>query len=129
MRQIVYISTTTLVDDAVLRDILVASERNNTACGITGILLTNGRNFLQLVEGEQVDLMRLMTRLAHDRRHSGVIQIADIPITERAFPDWTMQLLRLASSVEQRRAQIEAVIPDNLDPVVRGAMINFARLS
>ena len=129
MRQIVYISTTTLVDDAVLRDILVASERNNIACGITGILLTNGRNFLQLVEGEQVDLMRLMTRLAHDRRHSGVIQIADIAITERAFPDWTMQLLRLGSSVEQRRAQIEAVIPGNLDPVVRGAMMNFARLS
>lgn len=129
MRQIVYISTTACVDDEALRDILLVSERNNTACGITGMLVTNGRNFLQIVEGEQVELMRLMARLAHDGRHSGVIQIADIAIAGRAFPDWTMQLLRLGSSVEQRRAQIETVIPDGLDPVVRSALMNFARLS
>ncbi|OGN50021.1 MAG: blue light sensor protein [Caulobacterales bacterium RIFOXYB1_FULL_67_16] len=73
-----------------LIDILGASDRNNRRDHLTGVLMRHEGRFFQAVEGARVDLDRLMARLRADRRHANIQILADIPITERLFPNWAM---------------------------------------
>ncbi len=52
MHQVLYISTAPNLGDDVVAAILDQSQRNNPLQEITGFLLYNGRNFMQLLEGE-----------------------------------------------------------------------------
>ena len=64
MHQITYISTVakgTTEDD--LRAILASSRRNNARVGITGLLLHDGKRFLQVLEGESAPLREALAQL------------------------------------------------------------------
>ena len=108
---------------------MTSATRNNAAAGITGLLLFNGQNFLQLLEGEQDAVDSLLDRVESDPRHSGVVVVTDLEIAERSFPDWSMRLLRLADEAELRRRTLEAHLPGNLDDMVRRHVLNFAALN
>lgn len=130
MRQFVYISTAqpdlSQVDVA---NILSASERNNPEREITGFLLFNGRNFLQLVEGPETTLGALMHEIYQDKRHSGVAVLEDEPITQRACDAWTMKRLMLGDDIETRTAYLEEMLPQGLAQGVRRTILNFASLN
>ncbi|WP_209349075.1 BLUF domain-containing protein [Pontixanthobacter sp. CEM42] len=130
MRQFVYISTAAhdVSNDDVAK-ILESSQRNNPDRGITGFLIFNGRNFLQLVEGSEEALLSLMNQLARDSRHSGIVRLEDIPIGTRTCEDWAMTRLRLIDPVNERRADLDAVLPVSLAPSVRRTILNFAALN
>ena len=129
MRQFVYISTAAELQESDLADILVASQENNRRAGLTGFLLYNGRNFLQLLEGPQAELVALMNRLARDWRHSGIVRLEDRPITARAFPEWAMQRIQLSATLDGREDHFKSVLPANLDSQVQRTVLNFARLN
>ena len=129
MRQLVYVSTASALPHGDLEQIMTSATRNNAAAGITGLLLFNGRNFLQLLEGERDSVERLLDRVEADPRHSGVVVVTDLQVAERSFPDWSMRLLRLAETVEERRSPLEAHLPANLDDMVRRHILNFAALN
>jgi hypothetical protein len=85
MRQFVYISTASAdLGQVDIVNILEASARNNPGREITGFLVFNGRNFLQLVEGPETSLLALMADITRDSRHSGIVRLEDNPITQRA---------------------------------------------
>ena len=130
MRQYVYISTATgdLRSEGV-SDILAASARNNVSSGVTGFLIFNGRNFLQLVEGAQEALTALMEKLACDERHTGIVRLVDIAIEQRDCADWTMKQIRLSDSIDARRGELDAVLPTSLAPHIRQTILNFASLN
>ncbi len=71
-------------------DILQVSRRNNTRLGITGILVYQDGNFMQVLEGTEQDLSELMRSIERDDRHRGVIVLLKKAITERQFPQWSM---------------------------------------
>ena len=130
MRQFVYISTASAaIGRPDVEAILEASQRNNPPRAITGFLIWNGRNFLQLIEGPQASLQSLMVTLARDPRHSGIVRIADVAITERAFAQWSMGQIDLAQDVALRREQLALDLPAMLDDNVRAAVLNFANLN
>ncbi len=130
MRQFVYISTAVPdLGQADIVNILEASARNNPARGITGFLIFNGRNFLQLVEGPKESLDALMAEIHADERHNGVVRLEDNPITERACEEWTMKRLMLADSINEREASLEQHLPEGLKPSVRRTIMNFASLN
>ena len=130
MRQFVYISTAAHgVSNEDVANILESSQRNNPDRGITGFLIFNGRNFLQLVEGPEESLFSLMNQLARDSRHSGIARIEDVSIEKRACEDWAMTRLRLIDSVDGRRADLERTLPETLEPSVRRTVLNFAALN
>ena len=53
MRRIVYLSTATrLMSDVELMDVLRVSRENNARDKVTGLLLYQGGNFIQLLEGD-----------------------------------------------------------------------------
>lgn len=129
MRQLVYISTATGIDPGELDAIAQCSQRNNARIGITGLLIFNGQNYVQVLEGAADAVEHLLDTIEGDSRHSGVVVALDIEVADRAFPDWDMGVLRLSVEPTERRRQLDETLPDALDPMVRKHLLNFATLS
>jgi Sensors of blue-light using FAD len=89
--QLIYISEPFGFDEAMLAGILVQARRNNPALGITGCLVCRNDLYLQLLEGEGDAIEPLYARIAADDRHLAVTRLANIPVSERLFPDWAMR--------------------------------------
>ena len=95
IHQLVYYSRNTVPGDSRamltnMREILTASQRNNSRDGITGFLIFDKTWFVQILEGERAQVMETYNRIERDTRHSGtvVINVRDVPA--RLFPNWTM---------------------------------------
>lgn len=130
LRQFAYISTAASnLGRSDLDNILEASERNNAQNGVSGFLLFNGRNFLQLIEGEQAILLSLMNRLARDVRHGGIVRLEDHPVDVRVCPNWTMKRLHLLESQSGREKALNDSLPETLLPQIRHTILNFAALN
>lgn len=129
LSQYLYISTAPELAREEVEAILDASVRNNPERGVTGLLLYNGRNFLQLLEGEESVLRSLMSRIALDPRHTGVSVLRHSEITARACPDWAMKRVFIAESVARRREVLDADLPPGLDDETRRMIMNFAGLN
>lgn len=92
LRQILYTSQSAPpMTDNGCRNILAKSHENNRRDGITGllVLLPNG-TFVQILEGEQSNLHRMMRRIERDPRHDNVGVVFDIEVPQRSFADWEM---------------------------------------
>jgi class 3 adenylate cyclase len=72
------------------------STRRNAADGITGVLVTLGSVFFQIIEGDEVAIDDLYARVLRDGRHTGVICLQTEQLTnDRLFPDWSMNVIDL----------------------------------
>lgn len=72
-----------------------ASTRN-ARDGITGVLLTLGSVFFQIIEGDAEAIDDLYARVLADDRHTDVICLrAETDVDERLFPDWSMNVVDL----------------------------------
>ena len=129
LSQYLYISTAPTLPREEVDAILATSARNNPARGITGLLLFNGRNFLQLLEGEDFAVTSLMETITADPRHAGVSVLDRRKIAARTCPDWAMKRVMIAESIDNRREMLEAELPDGLDPELRKMIVNFAVLN
>ncbi|MEM7690379.1 MAG: BLUF domain-containing protein [Pseudomonadota bacterium] len=127
--QYLYISTAPSLSREDIDAILAASQRNNPAHGVTGLLLYNGRNFLQLLEGEESNLVSLMLKISHDPRHTGISMIDRKMVEERVCPNWAMRRVMIAESVQKRRELLEAELPEGLDAQTRKIITNFVVLN
>ena len=115
MIRLIYVSTAeSAVNDATISQILVQANRHNDENGITGLMLYNGMNFMQALEGDRAVVLPLMERIHRDPRHSGVIILRHEPIKTRAFPNWSMQLARTqrATNAPARLLDGNALAPD-----------------
>ncbi|MFO1447407.1 MAG: BLUF domain-containing protein [Opitutaceae bacterium] len=91
MIQVAYVSSAVPVftpDD--IAGILIKSRHNNTERGITGLLLYRGGDIMQVLEGEEGVIRKLLRAIQEDRRHRGVIKLFEKKIEERDFQDWSM---------------------------------------
>ncbi|MBD2843210.1 BLUF domain-containing protein [Erythrobacter rubeus] len=127
--QYLYISTAPSLSRDEVDSILASSARNNPANGITGLLIYNGRNFLQLLEGDEAELISLMVRITHDPRHTGISILEKNRVEQRSCPDWAMKRVLIAEGPEKRRELLEAELPETLDPGLRKVIMNFAVLN
>ncbi|MEN0037925.1 MAG: BLUF domain-containing protein [Cellvibrio sp.] len=88
---IVYISSAKLgLTHSEINNIVEDSRINNEKHGLTGLLLFNSGNFMQLLEGEELIVDTLYTKIEKDRRHRDVKLLLKEPITHRNFSNWTM---------------------------------------
>lgn len=91
MHRLLYISSSrTPITERDVDAILRVSRRNNAADRITGLLVTGGRRFLQVLEGEADTVARTYARIAADPRHTGLVKLASADVAERMFADWAM---------------------------------------
>ena len=95
MIRIVYISTSSFTfKDCDLNDIISVASVRNAALDVTGLLVFNGLNFMQALEGPTEQVLSVMQSIVNDPRHTGVVVISREAIAERAFPGWAMRLSR-----------------------------------
>ncbi|GJE42266.1 BLUF domain-containing protein [Methylobacterium soli] len=95
IHQLVYFSRNTVPggDRAMLtnlREIVSASQRNNSRDGITGFLIFDKTWFVQILEGERARVTETYNRIARDTRHTSttIMNVRDVEV--RLFPNWTM---------------------------------------
>jgi len=92
--QLTYASRTSrILGPSDVKDILSASQRNNTRLGVTGALCLNNGIFLQQLEGDRASVNALYHRIFLDSRHrdSAILDFGEIP--HRRFSSWSMGLI------------------------------------
>ena len=75
-----------------MKAILEASERNNKADGITGMLIFHNGSFIQMLEGENDKVLASYHKIQDDPRHTAVIKLFEGETDKRHFPNWKMAL-------------------------------------
>ncbi len=128
MRRIVYISTAAGLSDAQVDAIVSGAARNNLATQVSGFLLYNGRNFLQMIEGENAEIGELIGVIEADDRHNGVVRLIDDSIETRTCADWAMRQIVMFEDLAKRRDGLSEILP-NLDAATGGLVNNFALLN
>ena len=110
-----------------LADIQETARRLNALDGVTGLLIFNGSRFLQIVEGAEAAIDDLVGRLRADDRHSAFEMRDERVVAERAFPDWSMELVTVSAGLFEAREEIDKRLPASVSPAVRDLVLNMAR--
>jgi len=71
-----------------LEHLFHVNKRNNMELNISGILVYNNGNFLQILEGEKQKIDSLYKKISKDHRHSDIIKLISTSINERIFKDY-----------------------------------------
>ena len=88
---LVYVSTARPgLDQNDFQDIMTVAERNNQRLGITGLVMFNGFNFMQCIEGERAVAKDRLHRIGMDDRHTGLTILSHHEIANRQFAQWYM---------------------------------------
>ena len=114
-----------------VESILGSARVNNPLKGISGILIFNGPNFMQILEGVEPAIDDLIGRLKNDKRHSNMTIRDERLIARRNFPDWAMAYLRLEDQRFVGDAEIERALtrdlPEPLRNMIRGLTHTFVK--
>lgn len=131
MHRIVYLShASATLSPAAIEDLRRTSEANNAAAGVTGLLLYDGRRFIQAIEGRQETVRPLMTRIAADTRHSSIAMMFDAEVARREFGDWSLAYRPIARGRDAAHVVRDtiALVGDVAEPSLRAAFVGFAAL-
>jgi len=129
LHQYLYISTAPDLSIEDVEAITGSSARKNPTSNITGFLIYNGRNFLQLLEGEPADLNALMRRIGEDPRHTGLSMLYSGQIDRRVCTSWGMKRITISDRIAERQDRLMRELPEGLDEVVEKIVLNFAVLN
>lgn len=117
MLSIVYASSAVrLFTRAELVDLLEVSHKANREHGISGMLLYRGGNFIQVIEGENEEVLQLYENIKADPRHKDVTLLTQDPITTRQFPDWTMGFRNIDQMSEEELAGYSDFLDNDFSP-------------
>jgi hypothetical protein len=95
--QLVYASAAAAdFEVADLQNVLRVARDRNAAANVTGMLLFEGKSFLQVLEGELDRIDALYAQIQNDSRHTRDVLLLREPIEERSFAGWTMGYTRAA---------------------------------
>jgi len=91
MKRLIYSSTSSEnVDFKVVGEILTHAVKRNKEKGITGMMVYDGKHFLQCIEGDEMMIDELWQKLTEDtRRHSLHINGTELD-DKRLFREWNM---------------------------------------
>jgi len=114
-----------VLDDAEVEHILARARWHNARNQITGILIYNSYDFLQVLEGRVPLLTTTFDRIKADSRHRNLVVVDHAPLSRRAFPDWTMGYLKL-SGVTNNAAAIDRALRRDVSTPVRAMLAAMA---
>lgn len=131
LRSLVYCSeavpglTVNQIDD-LTRD----AAAHNLIAGVTGVLLSDGRQFLQYIEGPEDGMELTYFRIMNSRSHREIVELGHSRGRVRRFPYWSMRWipveepeLRVAALSEwrgliQRREESVFQVPTGIDRMI-----------
>lgn len=129
MYRLLYISTVRSEIDAVALEAIVNSARiANRAKGLTGLLVFDGRRFLQYLEGDETAVHALYTKIKADPRHYAVVTLRESHGNNRQFADWDMAMFAGLSAAEFDQ-QVERImrLVENCDVLTAAELKGFVR--
>lgn len=131
LHQLTYISsalpTISLAD---VEAILATSRRRNHRAEITGLLVFDGKRFLQVIEGPYMAIETTFTQIAGDRRHRALVKLATRSVEAREFGNWSMASHVVAPLIGDGTIvdQVDALTETLADPEIRATLRGFARV-
>ncbi len=131
MLQITYISSAVPgIDPTAVEQILASSRRRNAANHITGLLIHDGRRFLQALEGEAALVEATFARIQLDRRHRAAVILSKRDVALCEFGDWAMACheVRQGSDKGSMIDAVDALTADVPDANTRELFRSFARI-
>lgn len=77
------------------------SSINNRKINVTGVLISAGEYFFQILEGEQVVVDQLLEKIGRDSRHCDItVLTAEYDWEDRLFSDWDMKTVAITESTD-----------------------------
>jgi hypothetical protein len=131
MHQITYISTARPgMTEGDIAAILTSSRNNNHRDGITGLLVSDGKRFLQALEGDEALVNAAYTRIKADLRHRATVVLSTKSVSERQFGNWDMAFNRIGSVSENQTltAFVDRLVAEVKDPDTKALFASFARI-
>lgn len=124
---VVYVSVADpLIREEDIAAILLSARRNNARDGLTGALIYNGHNFMQLLEGPAREVDACLDTIRSDARHSGMVEVRRRAIEVREFAEWSMLYDPGFEGYDEDLARLAA--KGRLDPQDERMMTNFIAL-
>ena len=113
-----------------IKRIVDSSKRNNGKLNITGLLLVHQRWFLQVLEGTLQAVDEIYDRIRGDARNEDVTLIHLGPVSECAFPDWSMCACRLSKVNDEILRTLDLkgpFVPETLTPESALGLLSLIR--
>ena len=100
--QVIYTSRATKkLSGNELNELVALACKRNEQAHITGMLHCAENAYLQVLEGDEKDVLVLYADILKDARHDDIHTVVIRPISERNFPNWSMGLVEtLAEPVD-----------------------------
>jgi len=112
MKRIRYVSQ--FAKDMSLEDIdglIAGAAKKNARLDITGIIMSSGRIFFQVIEGPDAHIDDVYEYIVKDHRHRDVLLLdSETGVSERFFPDWSMKRIGLDDDSNERLAPVRAML-------------------
>ena len=88
LKEKIYTSTAIIPDTS---QILSEAIQRNRQHNVTGILIYNGKHFMQLLEGPEQEVEYIYQKIIRDPRHDNLELWSDILVPERSFEEHPMK--------------------------------------
>lgn len=127
MLSVIYVSVADpLIGEEDIAALVEQARRNNAREGLTGALIYNGHNFMQLLEGPADKVEACLAVICTDARHSGMTEVRRREIDTRDFALWSMLYTAEFRGHDADLARLAA--GTGLDPQDERMMTNFIAL-
>ena len=112
MKRLKYVSRSVLPLGSTAVGLIVAhAQERNQQLDVTGVLVTTGSLFYQVIEGPESAVDSLYARIASDPRHTDLLILGvEENIHERFFADWSMQRIDLSTEADERLEPLREVL-------------------
>ena len=128
--RLLYISTARPGHDAAeISAILKRAQARNRQSGLTGLLVYDGRRFMQYLEGDETKVRETYFRIKSDPRHYAVVVLREHFSEERQFSDWDMALRESANGREfDEQVKKVLALTEKCDPITAAELQGFVKL-
>jgi hypothetical protein len=107
---LIYVSNRTDPDDHMLvRDIAIEASQTNRKLEVSGILMSVGTFFLQVLEGDDDNVDKLLEKIGKDPRHRDIRVLYRNPLPDRIFGQWSMGCVQSNAEIVQSDAHFERI--------------------